>query len=391
MSRLFAFFILLSCLAVAASAQISNIGINPLLLERGARPLSMGGAFVAMSNDVYAQIYNPAGLLKAKGLAVSAFGPNGIGVAQAYPIPVGGTFGVGVFTSQYSALPISGGTANANGNIVSLSYGSKLLDRGFSFGLTGRGVIRQSLETSTGFDQVGQGWDLDAGFLWQGADWWTLGVSGLNLLPKSAAFGGVLDWDVGEDEGFPSLFRVGAVIKRPGQPVLYAGEIDLSSGKSSRLRLGVELPLNQVTWLRFGYTGSNVTYGLGFKMQDFTLDVGMSHEPVKEQSICVFSATYAPLVLSGQKDSRPIIIERMIEELSIKNNLVTIEENLVITGKVKPGLSVLLDGQPLSLANDGSFYSVVPLKTGDNFVSLEMRYQEEKKTFGYKIVRKTGN
>ena len=44
-------FLLLLLLAAPAYAQLAELGINPLQVEIGSRPLAMGGAFAGLADD----------------------------------------------------------------------------------------------------------------------------------------------------------------------------------------------------------------------------------------------------------------------------------------------------------------------------------------------------
>jgi len=61
-----------SLLLAVSLAALSLVSASPALACFGARPLAMGGAFVAVADDVHATYWNPAGLVKLSGPEVSA-------------------------------------------------------------------------------------------------------------------------------------------------------------------------------------------------------------------------------------------------------------------------------------------------------------------------------
>jgi hypothetical protein len=165
--------IILGCLffalVQAAPAELSELGINPLLLEFGSRPLGMGGAFGALS-DVHSVLYNPGGLAWAKGVSLTVQDSQNITALQAYPTGRNSALGLAVIKKVIEDVPFQiTGVANSESNVVVLSYGSKLSFipalyrqpwfKRVGVGISVKGLAGQTLQRSGFIDRSGTGWD----------------------------------------------------------------------------------------------------------------------------------------------------------------------------------------------------------------------------------------
>jgi len=176
---------LLVCLIVAtpggvfAQAKVGTTGAQFLELGVSARSMGMADAFTAMSNDVSAVYYNPAGLTSLLGTEIMATYidmPAGVQygfAAVGFPLEaVGGVLGFGVCALTSGSMiertyargvdyPDEGrfGTGRKfawNDLAVSVSYGRYLTDR-FSLGFTVRYIGEQVLDYSA------SSWSADVG------------------------------------------------------------------------------------------------------------------------------------------------------------------------------------------------------------------------------------
>ncbi|MBU0502598.1 MAG: hypothetical protein KJ811_05095, partial [Candidatus Margulisbacteria bacterium] len=381
--------------ANGALAQLADIGLNPMLLEGGARPLGMGGAFVAAPGDIYSLVYNPAGLAWAKGISVSSLGPQGVSFIQAYPNGNLSAFGLGVFTSKINDIPIAAGLANSNANIVSLSYATKLgFLQNVGLGITGKGLVRETLWRTGSIDQVGQGWDLDLGLLWK-SDWWSVGLSGSNVLAAKTYEGGVILWDVADEEGIPALGRLGCQVKliddvdapiiMDDRGLLISLELDRNRTGQAIYRAGSEWSVFKQYFFRLGFMQQwdgyrnkiigNMTYGLGFRSNDWGIDLATYFEPIKEEHCLVLSGLYSPrdwVVVEKLDFEKPkFIMEQPIESLSLADNVVTYDDRIEIVGTVKRGVSVYINGAGVLLNDEHSFKANIPLDLGKNLIIVE--------------------
>ena len=415
-----AFWLILTLLTIPARAHLAELGINPLRLEMGARPLGMGAAFVGLADDVNAALYNPAGLAWAKGVSLTLKDLDNMAGVQAYPFGNNSSFGLAIITSKISNFPIPAGVASSNGSIVLISYGTKLtflpmLYKQESFqkigvGISFKGLFGQTLQRTGERDRSANGWDLDLGLLWKGGEWWSVGFSAQNFLPAGALGGGQIVWDLGGTEGIPATLKLGGsarIIGDLGSPVFMegreldvGGEIDFSSGSSTLLRLGGEWGLNKTFFFRTGIMQqpkpagavSNLNFGLGYRAENWGADLASFYEPLRDEGVICFSVLYLPkdwVVLKKLDVERPaLMLEAALEKISLEDNIVTYDDKIEVFGKVKPGVEVYVNDLRAATADDHTFRVMVPLQLEKNLIVVEARYEAEKKTWKYKVLRK---
>jgi hypothetical protein len=406
-------------LSFPVSAQLAELGLNPLNVDIGSRPLGMGGGFTGLADDVNCASYNPGGLAWAKGITLSIKDPENIAAVQAYPTGHGSSFGLSVITSKISDIPISAGVANSNSNVVFLSYGTKLTFLPFlakrevfkhlGFGVNVKGLVGQTLRRTGELDRSATGWDMDLGVLWKAEDWWTAGLAIQNILPAGTLSGGEIRWDIGGSEGVPAVAKIGGsarVIGDIGSPVfmegrqlLFAGELHLSRAYPALLRVGGEYSLNKQFYFRTGFMQQNkadgvasaVNFGLGYRTEDWGLDLANYLQPLSDQRYTYISVLYFPkdwIVIRQLHFDKPRVMIDPIESISLEDNIVTYENTIEVYGRVKPGVGVFINGLRAAVAGDNSFKTVVPLRLGKNLILVEARYEGEKKLWKYKVLRK---
>jgi len=403
-----------------ARAQLNDLALNPLRIEIGSRPLGMGGAFSGLADDMNSAIYNPGGLAWAKGISLTVKDLENVTAVQAYPTGFGSSVGLAVVTSKISNIPIPAGTANSNSNVISLSYGTKLLFLpGFyqnpninrlGVGISIKGLMGQTLRRSGELDRSASGFDVDIGMLWKGGDWWQAGVVAQNILPMNTLGGGAIKWDVGGEESIPATGKLaasGRVIGDIGSPVfmegrelILSGELNIHRTRPLLMRLGGELGFNKTYYVRSGFMqqhapvgiASNINYGLGYRKDRWGLDMASYHEPASDQRVFYASFVYFPkewIVLRKLDVERPaVMLEDPFETISLEDNIITYDDKIEVFGKVKPGVEVYINGLRASLDKENSFKVTVPLRLGKNLIIVEARYEGEKKVWKYKVLRK---
>jgi len=141
-----------------------------LKIGAGARPISMGGAYTALSNDVLSTFWNPAGLSRISGTGEATFN-HSEWLAQtnydfaAFSINAGnvGSFAVQVISLATPEQPVrtirnpdgTGQTWSANSIALGATYAKNLTDR-FSIGFTGKFIQESILNVRA----IGAGFDL---------------------------------------------------------------------------------------------------------------------------------------------------------------------------------------------------------------------------------------
>jgi hypothetical protein len=116
-SRLFAFALLLVLCAGRSFASVGESALSILKMDVGPRAMGMGGAYTALSDDIYGMNYNPAGLTRVQGFQAGGVFFKGVTdsrmeyFAVALPLPFYGLggfdqprLGVGLLFSQNGSL-----------------------------------------------------------------------------------------------------------------------------------------------------------------------------------------------------------------------------------------------------------------------------------------------
>ena len=233
----------------------------------GARPLGMGGAFVALADDGSAANYNAAGLGFIDKTYVNAT------LAQRFQ---------GLISYQYfgSVLPLGGaGTLGASIGILSessdiytertlqFSYGKAFTDK-FSFGLNFKsfGINYDEFEEyvrqlSAGSTTSASAFSADLGVLVKSSAGLSLGLSAENLVPADVSV-----FDPTNADSVPVSFRIGLAYNLAGiaentqqealREILKAGiglaEVEIRNGEN-HVRAGAEVWLNKTVAVRAGY------------------------------------------------------------------------------------------------------------------------------------------
>jgi hypothetical protein len=416
------FCVLLTCSLQPAQAQFKQLGIDPFNLDYGGgRPLGMGAAFVGLADDVNAALYNPGGLAWAKGISLTLSDSDSLSAIQAYPTGYGASFGLAVLNNVISGIPIPAGDAYSSSNLVVLSFGTKLnfipaiyeipFFQRLGVGANIKGLVGQKLRRTGQLDRSATGWDMDLGLLWKGAEWWSVGLSGQNILPAGTfGSGGLIRSDINQEEGIPAVGKIGASAKvigdiyspiyMEGDELVLGAEVDVANSKPVLFRLGGEWGFSKTFFLRAGlmqqYKGdevsSDINFGAGYRTQRWGIDLASYQEPLSEQRYYCVSLLYFPeewVVVRELEIEKPmLLIKEPIERISLEDNIVTYDDKIEIVGKAKPGVDVYINGLETSQDPDHTFRAVVPLRLGKNLIVVEARYDGEKKTWNYKVLRK---
>ena len=381
-------------LAGSVSAQIlDQANWHPLELGTGSRPLAMGQAFSAL-DDVNSNFYNPAGLAWSKGIVFNFRDADNLSVAQAFPSGKNSSIGLAVFSNKYNKLALTPTIeASIASTAVSLGFGTKLtfipalannvFFQKFALGLNFKSLMNQTLRQG-GPDLSANGFDLDAGVLWKGGEWWNLGLTLENLLSANSLGGGVLKWNNGVNEEFPSSLKIAysaRVMGDQNEPyyledrnLLIAGELVCKQNVPVMLRLGSELGFNGKNFLRFGLSQqqkqdsviTGLSLGAGTRSEDWGADLATYKDAVLDQQVFSLSLLYFPkewVVVEKLDSKKPSVIgEHPFDSLSIEDNVITTDEKIMVGGKVKSGVTVYVNNEPVALSADNTFNALVPLR-----------------------------
>jgi hypothetical protein len=254
-----------------------------LRIGAGVRAQGMGGAFVAVANDVTANYWNPAGLGRiAEPQLIGMYSLLALDrrynyVAAAYPFRAAGAISLGWV--NYSVTNVEARDANgaltgdfANGeNAFLISYG-KTLSHSIAFG----GTVKLLSHELAGRSASGVGYDLGVWF--KPKEFLALGASMQNLQTR-------IYWDdrAKRKESFPPMERLGVQIK-PFSLVNFSVDYEIISRQGGKWHTGGEFSFAHKLVLRAGNDGGDLTFGISLlppvSRQTITIEYGLSQDPI---------------------------------------------------------------------------------------------------------------
>ncbi len=299
------FFILaLFAHAFAINADLGEVGV-------GARPLSLGKAYVGMPTDASALFMNPAGLAYQSALKITTMtgkllsDVTYISAAAAYPV-AGGDLGIAYINASTTGIPLTTLTSTATQDIITqqgvTDYQSSVLYLSYAQEVIPKLMLGSNFKIFLqGFSQTsgvlngasGNGYDMDLGALYQLRKELSLGAVVQNLLPTS--LGGKFTWANGQTEGIPAVAKLGIAANILGDDGFYqyknqVVKLALDSENAVKLsrpglwHLGCEWGLNEYFTIRGGVdqmvkavdggwgVDNNLTAGIGLKYRGFSFD-----------------------------------------------------------------------------------------------------------------------
>ncbi len=246
----------------------------PIDLQIGARPQGMGGAFVAMVDDVNAVYWNPAGLTQMKTFeaAFMHVAPFSIGEASidfssfAIPTSQTGAFGIS-WIHQGAELEEGRGQtykkSDMNENTFVLSLARKFTPD-MSLGLN---IKRLKIDSDVG---GGGGFGYDLGLLYNTQDL---------IFNNPLSFGVMLrnTFTDLKDEDVPTTLRMGVATKVYNNQISLAADMEKKKevnkeGNSYQFHFGGEYALTRNVLFRLGNDDGDWTYGAGFLLYNWELD-----------------------------------------------------------------------------------------------------------------------
>jgi long-subunit fatty acid transport protein len=276
--------------ARADSDKVGTTTANFLKIEAGGRPVGMGGAFVAVCDDVNALYWNPAGLVQLKDrefIAVHTFWLEQIShdyLACAIPLKDKFAYGVQIIylgtgdIDRRTATGISDGKASVADYSVGGSLAWKLKEN-ISIGLTIKG-IQMNLDKNKG-----SGFAADIALLDKVIDNLSIGFMLQNFGQRISA--------VNTSEDLPTNIKTGLAYRMPGNKLLLAGDIDIPNDQAMRFHLGGEYQLDPTFALRLGFEDT----GTQGNSSGMTAGISVSEDSVEELLNVKMKLDYAWLYL----------------------------------------------------------------------------------------------
>jgi hypothetical protein len=280
------------------------------------RAAALGNSFVAMKNDVNTLFTNPAALatmeprdsLSPTQRAALGFTTFGVGITEGYLTygsrftdddPDDGTFAAGIQYVDYGTMDGFNGVGEATGQFstsevaISVAYANTIPDQPVKYGLGVKFISSSLVSGSATGDYSSGGVAADVGVLYVNEPLLlTIGISALNIGTQVSTYAGL-------QEPLPFNFQFGISKKlerlpltlhlafhnltrdREGRDFFYAfndfsigGEFQL--GKAIRLRFGLENQKRRELKTSTGQGLAGFSFGLGFELQRFTFDYGLS-------------------------------------------------------------------------------------------------------------------
>ena len=317
-------FVLLSILFISfTSAQAQTVfgkyAGEFMAIGIGGRPLGMGGAFVAVANDVTAGYYNPAGLANLNYPQISLMHSEQFGnlvnydyAAVGIPFGTDMSFGLSVMRLGVDGIPdtrnalIDGQTGelinDINNIYARLDYSritefsnqdwafyltfAKMMSDKFYWGANIK-IIRRDIAE---FGATGVGFDLGA--FYTPIDNLTLGLNAQDITTTLVA------WDTGRNELVSPTLKIGGAYKITGflggyiMPVLetdvrfenrqFASTFNLGPVSFDMLA-GLEVNIENLVYVRGGYTDvKQVTIGAGVKLPKLNIDYSFARFSASE-------------------------------------------------------------------------------------------------------------
>jgi len=279
----------------------------------GARPIAMGKAYTAVADDVNAVFINPAGLGQQKNWGLTSMTTKLLDRVE-YKMVGGvmptefGTVGIGYLSAATPAGYLTTDRSSVVG-APSISYGSTMMilsyGRNLGEAISNSGDlakvsmganVKMISNNFQGTDGGATGTSMDLGVIYKANENVSGGVSLQNV-------GGAVNWNNGTSEKLPLTAKIGGALNQ--QRISAAADLDLGSG-ATLLHGGVEFRPYDVLALRAGIdqsrlsqteTITNMTYGVGVKMQGFSFDYAYRQDAsLASNSASYFSISFSPVI-----------------------------------------------------------------------------------------------
>lgn len=291
MKQLILFTVYVTLFSSTVWSQDSQYTGDALQLGAGARALGMGSAFVAVSNDATAFIWNPAGFATLSQREIHAQHTEQFGgsinhdiLALGFPLIRGG-FGLGLVRLGVDGIsftkledpnrpigpdnrPTISQTVGTTDNIFYLSYAHKLKPT-LVFGISSK-LIHRALNVGSG-----TGFGLDTGILYTPSSKIRLGAIIQNITQTR------IHYDANKTDTISPSLLIGTSYLYPFSPThQILGSVSLHFGEDTSgiednqiLNAGLEYQFKQRLMLRLGRQGTHLTAGAGIKLSRATIDL----------------------------------------------------------------------------------------------------------------------
>ncbi len=237
----------------------------------GARPIGMGRAYTAVSDDIDALFWNPAGLATFRSSQVGfQYSPMPLGGANQYlayaqPVHAYGSIGLGILNLTSGDIPRVDANNVENGSYDNreTGYMATYAHRIKNFAVGGTMKVAEKVLDGNSV----RGFGADVGGIYLIKERARLGVMVRNLMPPAYKY-------TSEKEVFPVIFRTGAAVNFFNRHLLTALDFDKTIGTAQNLKwhFGVEANFLRSLFVRAGVDGTEYVTGIGFRWRNMQLD-----------------------------------------------------------------------------------------------------------------------
>jgi len=389
---------------------------DPISVGIGARPTSMGKAFVAVADDSNAMFLNPAGLGALKAWEISTMNSNFLDEYQytmfcgVNPTPLG-ILGIGYVSSRIGGIAVSGGGNTDFYNQATVLSIGRGIEEYLPDTYAGASVKSYQKGFSGGISATGSGSNIDLGLLYIPQKWMSYGLNFQNALIGSQISGDF------ESEEMPFIAKIGASFYWMEYDVRFALDKDMFLNRENYpwpMHFGVEWRAHKNLYLRAGYDqvvssadsgdlANNTTFGLGLNYLGIKVDMAyvQNYAQTSIASNVVSLSFYSEPVYfeqAPQKEEKPSpkqqkevvapspeaaaapapspsaeaavpsykAVDKKIS-ISPSGNLYTLDPVQTFSGKIDFDVTnVWIDGKKLQIRSDRIFASTISLNIGKN-------------------------
>jgi len=247
----------------------------------GARSLAMGKTFVGVADDASATYWNPAGLgfltqKELNTLFASLYEQTDFSFASyVHPLPFNnfGTIGVSIVNLTSRGFPLRDennydlGEGGVTESAVIISYGKQiqLAEESWqlAFGANGK-IVSQNVDTRSDTD-----YGLDLGLL-ANIYPWSIGFTIQNVVAPQLTL-------LENPNIYPVSATLGAGYRLFSDSLLLAVDINKMVDRAFKVHVGSEYTIAHVMAIRAGIDETELTAGLGFTWQKYTLDYAFAY------------------------------------------------------------------------------------------------------------------
>jgi hypothetical protein len=275
----------LSTLSYCVTGQ-AGLDIAVLDAGVGARPLGMGGAFTAISDNADAPYWNPAGLSQIKQNSISAMQTKLSTDADHYYVSyvtpfMGGGLGISWIQIGMSDISQTGSSTDENNEVVNLgifsffsnayllAYGRNITDN-LSFGVTAKYLTSDMPGLTSVEGASAWGYSVTPAILYKMSNDLVIGFKIDELVNYQK-------WGTDTEEIVPSKYRLGLALHTSmpllGDPLIIAGDVSQTnkSGYVPEGSAGAEMTMGNIAF-RVGYADTAMTGGVGLKTEHVDID-----------------------------------------------------------------------------------------------------------------------